>query len=349
MLPAWKLPSSVTRASRQEFLPGQLYKAIWVCFLLSTFNYGYQAGFDPGTIIDSLMANRWEAVWARGSLGDWTSFIEQLQYCGYLLPSLTVMLANRAKSNWLDHRVLLGILFSCVFIAFQMQGGGRRIVGVIIGAAILTWVLLSRRMSLARVGVVLFLVWGVLNLLQGMLYVRTYGFESYVEGGIVRSEKRSYFAVDDNFLRLTQIVHLFPKSVEYVGSQPLVFALIRPVPRALWPEKPTDPGFSLSTLVGITGASLSSSMLGELYASWGLIAVFIGGIFMGMLAKFWSAVDATGTDNGVLLHALGMMVLFASIRSMQDLIILSYTIVAWVLVSAIFTHRKKFVSETLVQ
>jgi hypothetical protein len=148
---------------------------------------------------------------------------------------------------------------------------------------------------------------------------------------------------------LTQIIHLFPKSVEYVGSQPIVFALIRPVPRALWPEKPIDPGYSLPALVGVTGASLSSSMLGELYASWGLFAVFIGGMFMGVLAKFWSAVDATGTNNGSFLYALGAMVLFASIRSLQDLIILSYTIVAWVSISSIFAHRKKFISETLVQ
>jgi hypothetical protein len=90
-------------------------------------------------------------------------------------------------------------------------------------------------------------------------------------------------------------------------------------------------------------------MLGELYACWGLIAVFVGGMFMGILAKFWGAVDATGTHNGSFLHALGMMILFASIRSMQDLIILSYTIVAWVSISTIFAHRNKFNSETTVQ
>ena len=93
-LPALKLPTILTRASSQEFEPQQLYNAIWICFLLSTFYYGYEAGFNPLTIVDNLIAPRWKAVWTRAALGDWTSLIEQLQYFGYVLPSLTVMLAT---------------------------------------------------------------------------------------------------------------------------------------------------------------------------------------------------------------------------------------------------------------
>jgi hypothetical protein len=339
-LPALKLPAILIRVSRQEFEPQQIYKAIWACFLLSTFYYGYMAGFDPETIFNSLTAERWGAVWRRGTLGDWRSFIEHLQYCGYVLPSLTVMLADRAKSNWLNPRVFTGIFLSCVFLAFQIQGGGRRIVGVILGAAILTWLLLNKRISVVRAGVVLLLVWGMLILLQNILYIRRFGFENYIEHGIAKSSRKDYFAVDDNFLRLAQIIHFFPSAVDYVGSEQMIFTLIRPVPRALWPSKPTDPGFDLPKLVGIRGASLSSSIVGELYASWGLMAVLLGGVVLGGLAKSWNTVGAIGSNNGRVLYALGIMVLFSGVRSMQDLVIMSYTIVAWTFISVIVARRR---------
>jgi hypothetical protein len=340
-LPAWKLPAILTRASGQEFGPSQIYKAIWVCFILSTFYYGYSAGFDPATILDSLTIGRWGAVWGRGAIGDWSSFLEQLQYCGYVLPSLTVMLADRYKSNWLNPRVFTGIILSCIFLAFQAQGGGRRTVGVIFGAAILTWLLLNKRISAVRVGILLLLVWGVLNVLQIMLYARAAGIENYLTYGIEESDKKSYFHVDDNFLRMAQIIHFFPNSVDYVGSKQIVFALIRPIPRALWPGKPTDPGFTMTELLGWQGGvSLSTSIVGEFYATWGLIAVLLGGVFLGSLAKSWNAIGATAGNNGRVLYALGIMVLFAGVRSMQDLVIMSYTVVAWTFISASM-HRRK--------
>ena len=86
-----------------------------------------------------------------------------------------------------------------------------------------------------------------------MLYARTAGIEKYLTYGIEESDKKSYFHVDDNFLRMAQIIHFFPNSVEYVGSEQIVFALIRPIPRALWPGKPTDPGFTMTELLGWQG------------------------------------------------------------------------------------------------
>jgi hypothetical protein len=195
-------------------------------------------------------------------------------------------------------------------------------------------------MSAVRVGVVLLLVWGMLNLLQTMLYVRRFGLENYIERGVPESDRKNYFHVDDNFLRLAQIIHFFPNAVDYLGSKQIIFALIRPVPRALWPDKPTEPGFSLPKLIGNTGASLSSSIVGEFYASWGLIAVLLGGTFMGSLAKSWDAVGVAGSNNGRVLYALGIMVLFTGVRSMQDLVIMSYTIVAWTFISAMMARIK---------
>lgn len=334
LLPTWRLPSVIKRASSVSLGPRALHKAILVSFGLATFNYAFQSGFDPIVIFDGLAAARWSAPWARGDLGGWNSFIEQLQYCGYVLPSLTVMLIKRERFGWFAPRVVVSLILSATFIAFQIQGGGRRIIGVMLGAAILTWLLLSKRISPSKVAVVMLLLWGLLNVMQAILYARSVGIERYLEYGVEESSKKDYFHVDDNFLRLGQIIHYFPDAAEYVGVKQITFVMIRPIPRALWPGKPVDPGFSLPQLLGVQGVSLSSSIIGELYASWGLLAVFAGGVFIGNIANSWNRIlSISQADNGRVIFAIGLMVLFAGMRSMQDLVILSYAILAWVFVS----------------
>src|SRR5436190_1316412 len=61
--------------------------------------------------------------------------------------------------------------------------------------------------------------------------------------------------------------------------------LARPVPRVFWPGKPIDPGFDLPAIVGMKGVSLSTSIIGEWYITFGWIAVVIGAWLHGRLAR----------------------------------------------------------------
>ena len=47
--------------------------------------------------------------------------------------------------------------------------------------------------------------------------------------------------VDDNFLRMGQIVEAIPGTYAYTGFHWLLYVVVRPVPRVFWPEKPVDP------------------------------------------------------------------------------------------------------------
>ena len=71
------------------------------------------------------------------------------------------------------------------------------------------------------------------------------------------------------------MIQLIPAEHDYVYSKQLVFAVIRPVPRVFWPSKPVDPGFDLPAIIGMKGVSLSTSILGEWYISYGWIALLI--------------------------------------------------------------------------
>jgi hypothetical protein len=168
------------------------------------------------------------------------------------------------------------------------------------------------------------------------------GLDNYIQNReeIAAENDADYIHVDDNFLRLAQIVNLFPEEVDYVGMKQIVYVIVRPIPRAIWPDKPLDPGYSLSELVGMESVSLTTSIVGELYATWGLTTVLFGGIFLGSLAKSWNSVlRVSKGNNGKLIYALGIMVLFVGVRSMNDLVIMSYSILAWTLISLTLLRR----------
>ena len=112
-------------------------------------------------------------------------------------------------------------------------------------------------------------------------------------------------------------------------SQQVIFALIRPIPRVFWPDKPVDPGFDLPSLVNMKGVSLSSSILGEWYLSWGWYALIFGGWLHGRLAVSANQLRDYGKHTNPIVFALAIMILVSGMRSMQDLVIMSYAIVAW--------------------
>jgi hypothetical protein len=92
-----------------------------------------------------------------------------------------------------------------------------------------------------------------------------------------------------------------------------------------------SPGFDIAEFLGKRGVSLSISVVGELYLMWGWISIFVGGYIFGRLAGMWSALldSATAAASKPLVYGLGLMSLFAGLRSLQDLVIMSYAWLAW--------------------
>jgi hypothetical protein len=220
-------------------------------------------------------------------------------------------------------------------VLFLAQAGARRIIGVVVGAALLTWLLLQGRLRPkfligGLIGVTVLLVF-----MELMAQYRNAGFESEAS-----SESNVLVRVDDNFLRVSQIVHFIPDVQAYVGFQPVYYALSLPVPRALWPDKPSDPGYNLTELLGGRGVGLSTSLIGELYAMYGLIVVFIGGLIFGRIANMWNKIlDVPGADKSII-YSLGTMALFAGLRSMQELVIMSYGLLGWLVIARLLPGNR---------
>ncbi|HEX8141808.1 MAG TPA: O-antigen polymerase [Pyrinomonadaceae bacterium] len=335
----FRLPSAIVRAASYSVKPKIIYLLILVFFGLGIFRFAYPADFDPIVMFNALIDNRWAAPWSRGALGGWDAFLDHMAYFGYLLPVLTVLLAHYSRR--INFRVISSVILSLIMTAFLAQGGGRRIIGVIWGAAIVCWVLQQERINVKKLIVAAVSVGLLLIFMQLMLEYRSTGFQA-----ISDDEKRleyDYLHVDDNFLRLSQIIERVPEYHPYTYEKQIVYYAVRPIPRILWSGKPVDPGFDLPALLGKDGVSLSSSAIGEFYLSWGWITVLLGGFFYGKLANTISTllVDLKGS-SAILVYSLATMAIVAGMRSIVEIILMSYTLLAWMIVTRILVAKRAY-------
>jgi oligosaccharide repeat unit polymerase len=320
----WKAPGWLVDVTSRPLEARTIRRLVPICFALGMFNFAYSVDFDIPEMFSYLGANRWSAPWSRGQLGGWNAFIDQMPYFGYVLPSLTALLIT--KQGLGRFTTLVAVACSVVMLLFLSQGGGRRLIGVTVGAALLVWVQANpgmrfRNIFIVGVGAVA-LAWAS----QFILNIRTGGLESFLE----RGSEYDYLHVDDNFLRLAQVMEIVPAQYPFVGSGMVLYAIVRPIPRVFWPNKPVDSGFDLPSAVGMKGVSLSMSIIGEWYIGWGWIAIVFGGWLHGRLAKAANMLRDLGISNrNPIVYGLAVMVLVAGMRSMLDLIIMSYALVAW--------------------
>lgn len=327
----WRLPKSLQRAAEYSVGSQTWFGVALLVFCLGMFKFAYATGFDPLSMVANLGVGRWEAAWQRGQAGGWDAILDHLSYFGYLLPSLAVLLGRRA--GWLKARTVITAILAAVFMLFVAQGGGRRTVGVMVGMALILWMLLQRRFGVRGVLVVGSAAVVVLAGMQAMLAHRNVGFSSYAEQSTLAGGQEARFLhVDDNFLRTAQVISLVPHSYPHTGLQHLIYILVRPVPRVLWPGKPMDPGFDLASALGLTGVSLSSSVVGEGYLMGGLLAVGLLGWFYGRLAAMGARLLPQESVGASLMYGAWTMTLFAGIRSLIDLVLFSYVVLAWVAV-----------------
>jgi hypothetical protein len=242
-------------------------------------------------------------------------------------------------------RTIAGIGMSIIVALFLAQSGSRRVIGVVIGMALILWVLDQQRLRVKQFLTIVFAVVALLLALQVMLEYRNVGLGTLVGKGTSisgRSEKsrlleEQHLRVDDNFYRLCQIIQLIPASYPFVYHKYFIYVMVRPVPRVFWPGKPVDPGFDLPTALGVEGVSFSYSVIGELYMSLGLIGVALGGWFYGRVAAMARDLLARGTTQGALvIYSIVVMALFSGMRSILELILVSYVVLAWVALSHLF-------------
>jgi hypothetical protein len=162
-----------------------------------------------------------------------------------------------------------------------------------------------------------------------MLEFRNVGLANF--SSTVESQ-RSFF-IDLNIVNISRLTEKFPDLYGYLGLEIPFNALMRPIPRVLWPGKPE--GLSVPIEVALdsgAGMTLSCTYIGEAYMAGGLISVLIVSLLFGAVGEMWNRLGASSTNQFTqLLYVSGFLCAALAMRSLLQMMpLLLPTLALWI-------------------
>ncbi len=150
---------------------------------------------------------------------------------------------------------------------------------------------------------------------------------------ILRDEGFYHFnkdSFDNRLMRLTRwepvdaydnsmfLVSLIPHNIDYLYGKSLYSLLVNPIPRKLWPGKPTDFGLFMASLRDSSYIKgLAGSLTGESYANFGIAGVVLIFLIFGSAVRLFHQIYARHRDNNfvILIYSAGLIsICFMQIR-----------------------------------
>jgi len=327
----------------QRAIPGGwLVVIFWSAALIGYAHILIAVNFNLVEMVEEMMGPRFSQPWMRGRLGDWKALLIELGMFLFLLPPLAgIVLARRDRFNKAQ---LVSMLLMLAFTFFYSFTSGTRnlfaahLVTFVIGFAFAAPAHLRRQ-------VIIISVLGAFGLLAStvvMLRFRTIGLTNWIEG---RDDQRKEMGeeslfVDYNLYAIAMLSEVFPARTPHLGWEVPYLALIRPIPRALWPDKPEGLTESIEDSLGVEGLTIAASFAGEAYMAGGRWAVLVAGLFFGALTGWWNRLSSPrNSELGILIYASGF---FAAVITMRSLFVFTTALLPTVaaLIIGTFAVRK---------
>lgn len=312
-----------------------LLNLLLLAAFLGYLNMLISVDFDPVRLFNDLLAPRFHQSWTRGRLGGWGSLLSELSLFQLIIPPLTGVIINRRQTfNKGGLLLVLLILAGTLFQGFA--GGSRNIYVAHMATFLLAYLLTLPRSTILNTMIPVFI--STVMVMYGsyhMLEFRTIGLRNYLENRVYETEVgRDTLAVDYNLAPLGLLVDAFPGNSDFLGSEIIVWSLIKPIPRAFWPGKPEGLSVSIEEAVGAgEGYTVAATYLGESYMMAGRVGVFLTSIFFGALAAWWNRLALQEhSDYAMMVYALGFFVAVITMRSMFWLTTLALPIVALIVI-----------------
>ncbi|HEX6851531.1 MAG TPA: hypothetical protein VF139_08990 [Candidatus Polarisedimenticolaceae bacterium] len=104
------------------------------------------------------------------------------------------------------------------------------------------------------------------------------------------------------------VFEVFPEVEPYRYGQTLLVALLSPIPRAIWPDKPVGLGKELTRYMGgyygifydpTAGLSITPTLVGDFHANLGSIGVLLGGLALGLSCRTVAAYAVRNMRDGL--------------------------------------------------
>ena len=299
-----------------DFRPGNIF----LLFVLTTV-FGYlhiflSVNFDLFEVLRQMALPRFSQSWGRGKLGDVYSLLYELGMLIGLIPPLAGLVYARAKDFGLLQKIVVTAVLALT-LYYGFVSGTRNVVVTYVISLVGAYFLLKPGMTLRRMIAIGMPVFGLLMVaVVLMLEFRTRGFANF------SFEERHYESlyIDRNIINVSQLTQVFPNAFDYLGLELPFAALIRPIPRALWPGKPEGLSVGIEDALGATGLTISSTFVGEAYMSGGYFGVLLFGLLFGVAAQLWNRVGADiHSSFSQVLYASGFICAAIGMRSMLSM------------------------------
>jgi hypothetical protein len=225
-----------------------------------------------------------------------------------------------------------------LFLITFFAGARREFALIIIGPSLYAYFATAketrRKWVLPFLALILVLFW----MMQAQVQFRAGGFYDF-DPTVVQTNPLEMHR-DNNFYWFTTAVDTMPSMYEFTKEWVFLQVFTHPIPRFLWPGKPYSAGFPFVQWEEI-GASLSISIVGELYVSQGLLGIILGGALYGWIARNWDQLQAylSGNHGVSLVYAFGLTLLLIGVRSFGDLVLHWYVLAIVVLALRFFGIR----------
>jgi oligosaccharide repeat unit polymerase len=250
--------------------------------------------FDLVEMIHQMMRPRFSQPWTRGRYGSLSTLLNELALLTYLLPPLVAAVLAQAERYALWQKLFAVTIL--LFVFFDGFASGTRNVFlthlVTFGTTytILLPKLTIRKAAMVAVPTLIMAAVGI----QYMLDVRTVGFQG-LNSNLTRP---TAVFVDMNLVNIAGLTDVFPDLASHLGFEVPLVAIVRPIPRALWPGKPEGLSFSIEEALG-TGSNmtLSATFVGEFWMAGGHFAILLAALFFGAVAGWWNRVGVRSTSN----------------------------------------------------
>lgn len=286
--------------------------------------------------------------WRREMIGDEQAFLKSAARLLHLtVPFLGTYLVRRHLAIW--KKVVLTAMTLSLWLLIFFSGERRVLAFIVLGPLLYVFFVMAKRMRRrlmpAFFVAVLLLFW----VMQAQVQYRAAGFYDFDASAIETNPAEMHR--DNNFYWFATAVDTMPSVYNFTDEWVFVQILTHPIPRFLWPGKPYSLGLPFVQWEDV-GASLTISVVGELYVSQGLLGIVIGGLLYGWIAKNWDQLLPV-VEKGYqvsLVYSLGLTLLLLSVRSFGELVVNWYVLVIVVLaLRYVGLHRRSREGFGLVQ
>lgn len=288
-----KLVDGVAGRVRQLDDPRILWTVVVVCAVLGLAPVAYYSGLQLYDLFKGILGMRrsWGGLIGRGRYGGFREAVLQLENFVFGAGPFAVILLLSRRCN-VPQRIFCGVI--ALWPLLRAYGSGTRSTMI---AALLPVVAIVYFRSRPRTQRAMILGTLAMSPLIYLFMAAIIG--SREKGGLEwEAAQRVDYVGNEMFQELLYVIDTVPDKVEYQLGHSYYVQLVNPIPRFLWPGKPTlDTGILLAQMKGAVDPNNgevyftnSPGLIGEMYLNFGVLGILGLSAFGGWLARGWDRI-----------------------------------------------------------